>query len=183
MNAGQEWVWRACWVFETQGHVLPSIWAQSKNKRALALPMENATDGDLTRGILMGLMAQAIDAHQVGTIHEAWVREFDTHDDVANLKPGDLETMAEVDPKVRTALISTWGDFLTGEIRSEMASMGLSDHGDVMWDWSESTEPVGPIAAMVRATVSSGGIAADDPLTMLMNVADGLDWRVLLWDE
>lgn len=181
MNPGQQWVWRACQVFVDQGRVLPTLWAQSDTDFVLAVPTEDATVSGLVQPMLLGLIAQTVEADFVGIVNEVWVKEFDTYDEVEGLHPGDLAALSDTDPRVRTAVICTWAPVATAKVRSEMATFSLTDDGEVEWLWSESDEPVGPIADMVRMIASHEGIAVPDPFVALEKVAEGLGWHVLGW--
>lgn len=181
MNIGQQWVKRACHIYEMHGQVLPSLWAQGATRTAMAIP---DSDADISIGAqvaLLSIMAQAVEALAVGTVHEAWTKVFDDAEDVAQLQVGDLHKMSEVDPTVRTAMVSTWGDLTSGKVCNEMAVVGLDDFGAIVWDWSQSEEPEGDLARIVRATILAEGFAVDEPVKVLPSFADSLGWTVTSW--
>lgn len=184
MNPGVDWLERACFVYETQGRLLPSLWAQNGPRKAVALPLgEDPNDTPLLKSVLLGILAQTVEAIEVGTVAEVWVREFDSEADVAHIRPGDLAAMAEVDPSIRTALICTWGDAIIGEVCSEMAKVVITDDGEIEWDITHSSEPFGPIAAMVKAVVNHEGLPVENAEQVLASVAESMGWQVLTWDE
>jgi hypothetical protein len=181
MNTGQRWVAQACLVFSQQGQVLPTLFAQGPTRLSLATPAHDAEMTMTSQIVLLCLMAQAVEAIAVGTVHEAWTREFDEISEVQSLKPGDLEKLSEIDPLVRTAIVSTWGDLVTGRVFSEMATLGLDDFGEIDWDWSHAQEPEGDIAQIVRAVILAEGLPAADPETVAVAVGESMGWSVMLW--
>jgi hypothetical protein len=129
------------------------------------------------------MIAQTVKASAVGTLHEAWTKQFVDHDEVAHLKPGELEQLAEVDPEVRTAIITTWGDLKTGQIFQDMATLSLSDKGDTVWEISHSDTPQGLLRRLVQGVMLGEGLPADDPETVLAKIAQSMDWQVMIWSE
>jgi hypothetical protein len=183
MNTGQRWVAQACLVFAQQGQVLPTMFAQGAQRSALATPAPDAEMTIPSQIVLLSLMAQAVKALSVGTVHEAWTRTFDHMSEVEALKQGDLERLSEVDPLVRTAIVSTWGDLTTGQVFSEMATLGIDDFGEIDWDWSHAEEPEGDMARIVRATILAEGLEAADPEEVAVAIGESMGWSVMLWGE
>jgi len=185
MNAGEEWLERACFVWEQQGRIYPALWAHGEERFCVAIPKdaEAADVSPLLQAVLLTLMAQTVQALYVGTMHEAWTRTFFDTEEVANLKPGELEKMAEIDPQIRTSILTTWGDLSTGKICQDMASLSISDFGEVQWETDHSSNPEGVLTELVRSVMSGEGFPADDPETVVAGVAESMNWQVMLWSE
>jgi len=185
MTLGREWLDRACHTWEQQGTIYPSLWAEGEELLCVAIPMhrEASQASPLLQSLLLSMMAQTVQALALGTLHEAWTKEFVNHEEVAHLKPGELEQLAEVDPEVRTAIITTWGDLKTGKIFQDMATVGLSDEGDTVWEISHSDTPQGLLRRLVQGVMLGEGLPADDPETVLAKIAESMDWQVLIWNE
>ena len=185
MNAGEEWLERACFVWEQQGRIYPALWAHGENRFCVAIPhsREAAEVSPLLQSVLLTLMGQSVGALYVGTMHEAWTRTFDNMDEVAHLQAGQLQQMAEIDPQIRTAIITTWGNLATGKICQDMASLSINDFGEVEWEMNHSDNPEGVLTQLVRGVMSGEGLPAEDAETVMARVAESMDWQVLLWSE
>lgn len=185
MNIGQEWVDRACWIYESDGTVLPSLWASGDRKMIIAIPRsaEAMSSAWETQAVLLSLMAQTVEALAVGTVHEVWTKAFEPEEDPGEMTAGDLRNIADLDPTVRTSLMGTWGDLKTGEVRTEMASVCVGDRGEISWEWGTSTEMAGALVDMIESVLAHDQYHAEDPEDALEQVADSMQWSVFVWEE
>jgi hypothetical protein len=185
MSAGKDWLQRACFVWEQQGEIYPALWATGEDRRCVAIPVdvEALQASTLLQTVLLGLMAQTVEATAIGTMHEAWTKTFTSTDEVEGMQPGQLAQLAEVDPLIRTALITTWGNLKNGKVYQDMASLSISDLGEIGWEYEHSKKPQGIFRELVSGVMSGHALAADDPKDALSRLAEAMNWKVLLWNE
>jgi hypothetical protein len=151
-------------IYERHGRLLPKIWAQSIDRMLVAEPLDREAIDEMTdefRATLAIAMACRIDALAVGRSDEAYIRTIDED----SLDAGDLAEVVDIDPRVRTCLVTEAVAIGGSEEVTIIATHGLDDYGRHVWAVEENR------AGIMRSLV---------PLQVARNmIADGLPdfWR------
>lgn len=124
-------------VWKRSGRLFPKIWAQSVDQMIVASPLDGKASDAMTdefRATLAVAMACRIDALAIGRSDEAYIRTASQ----AALIAGDLNRIADIDPEVRTCVITEAVAIGGSEEVTLVAIHHLDDAGRSDWEVRES---------------------------------------------
>lgn len=122
-------------TYEELGTHLVTLWADAPGQRLVAVPVTKQALLETTDDDVIGLLASmslAIGAQIAGRCDEAWSKHFDP-DEIADLRPGDLAAISDVDPLVKTVLITHGIDLRSREQVLCYAHAEIHDDGSRLW--------------------------------------------------
>lgn len=132
----------ACYAED--GFVWPKAWATSDTVTVIASPNDlPVVDTDAVA--FLAFMAEAIGARWAGFTDEVWTKESDEERPgvkVADM-PGELQAIADIDPTVKTGIVTHGIDLDTGEVAVAVASQSIDDAGNMAWVYGISSEVEG----------------------------------------
>jgi len=122
-------------TYQELGTHLTTLWADAPGQRLVAVPFSSeamrCTSDDDVIGLLAS-MSLAIGAQIAGRCDEAWSREFDPSQ-IAEVRPGDLQRISDLDPLVKTVLISHGIDLENRQQVICYAHASVHDDGTKLW--------------------------------------------------
>jgi hypothetical protein len=139
-------------MWRKDGCVMTCSYALGHSAHAFAQPYEiqGVTIAIETRVALHALIAACVNARYIGRIDESWVRLSDVGE--PDLVHGDLEQMADYDPRVATAICVQAYDLETGDSYLHMATLSLDDNGSQQWRRTFSEDVEGRIVGGSQLT-------------------------------
>jgi hypothetical protein len=149
-------------MWRKDGCVMTCSYALGYSAHAFAQPYvtEGAEIALETRVALHALIASCVNARYIGRIDESWVRLSDVGE--PDLVHGDLERMADYDPRVATAICVQAYDLETGDSYLHMATLTLNDDGSQLWHKTFSDEVEGRIVGGSELTARAIPILSKD---------------------
>jgi len=158
--------------------VTPKFWAQSETRRAIAEPAsEYGMQLDTSHGVvLIGFLVDIAQARWFGRTAEAWIKNFRDGD---QFDTGSLGAMADIDPEIRTAIISQGVDMLTGEQCTTTAAFDLDDVGSPVWHRYSHADLGGGFEIVAEAVI--GFVRASRPKRSVADMEQFIEacgWRV-----
>lgn len=169
-------------TFESDGSLIPKMWAHGDEAVVVAQPLTlDGEPSDEERIEMLWLMALTVGARWIGRVDEAWVRD---QDDNVQIDPDDLPDLADVDPRVRTALMVQAAEIDSGDIAVSVAVLGIGDDGRAEWARATSSETTGidhsEIVEALNLAAATGEMDRDDALLALVAYADRHSWGILM---
>lgn len=166
------------------GALLPKVWADGPKRRAIAEPAgpDGLEINAATLVVLMTRVALLADARFLGRSAEAWARTLEPGDEIP--ETGDLDRDAEIDPRIRTSIVSEGIDLEAVEVAATAGYLGLSDSGHPQW----TIEPAGMIGTsflqimLAAHNLLDQGWRVDDDVDEMLAWIEDREWRVQIFD-
>jgi len=167
-------------VYEKRGRLTPKLWVQGVERMMVAEPIDDnahTATSDEHRVTLLIAMAVKTNALIAGRSDEAFIR-VGLPD---RLEAGGLRRIADIDPEVRTCVLTEAVMIGGSEDVTIVARHGLDDYGRHLWDVhtsrSSMTETLVPLK--VARDLISGGLPDfwHDPIA-LTQFAEQIRWHV-----
>ncbi len=147
-------------IYERRGRTSPTLWAQSIDRMIIASPKDRKSleeTNDEFRGTLAVAMACRIDALAIGRCDEGFIHTGKPK----YLNAGDLVRIADLDPEVRTCVITEAVAVGGSEEVTIVAVHGIDDYGQSTWDVRESHNSTRTTLVPLQAarSVIDGGLS------------------------
>lgn len=124
-------------IWEKRGRLVPKLWAQGIDRMIVAEPLDSKANDSTTdefRATLCIAMALRVEALAIGRSDEAYIRAATPE----SLTAGSLRRISDIDPEVRTCLISEAVAIGGSEEITIVATHGLDDYGRHEWTTTRS---------------------------------------------
>lgn len=166
---------RVITVYEACGALTPKLWVSGpRSSAAEPFTGDGLTISEQDRARLLASMRDAYGAHVVGRADEVWLRMADGPEPV----PGkSLESLADVDPTIRTGLLVCALDCRTLRTGAAVALQHLADDGAV--SWTVAPVPGQHLDRLSAVLLLSECVDTDDPDPDAL--AHDLGWHVMSW--